>query len=73
MRENSKQFKVYLKGIIDEVEDDMTIHVIGGTSKSPVPDEENLESITQDLFAFIKSLSDTDKLDLSIIAKVVED
>ena len=51
----------------------MTIHVIGGTSKSPVPDEENLESNTQDLFAFIKSLSDTDKLDLSIIAKVVED
>ena len=66
MRENSKQFKVYLKGILDGVDE-------GGTANKPVPDEENISSIAEDLLAFINSLSETDKLELSIIAKVVED
>ena len=73
MRENSKQFKVYLKGILDGVDEDGTIHVVGGTANKPVPDEENISSIAEDLLAFINSLSETDKLELSIIAKVVED
>ena len=73
MRENSKQFKVYLKGILDGVDEDGTIHVVVGTANKPVPDEENISSIAEDLLAFINSLSETDKLELSIIAKVVED
>ena len=36
MRENLNQIKFVLKGKIDSIEDDMTINVIGGTSKNPL-------------------------------------
>ena len=56
MRENLNQKKFILKGKIDSIEDDMTINVIGGTAKNPIPDSENLQDIAEKLFAFYQSL-----------------
>ena len=72
MRENLNQIKFVLKGKIDSIEDDMTINVIGGTSKNPIPDSENLQDIAEKLFAFYQSLEVEDDTELIIQAKKIE-
>ena len=72
MRENLNQIKFVLKGKIDSIEDDMTINVIGGTSKNPIPDSENLQDIAEKLFAFYQSLEIEDDTELIIQARKIE-
>ena len=72
MRENLNQIKFVLKGKIDSIEDDMTINVIGGTSKYPIPVSENLQDIAEKLFAFYQSLEVEDDTELIIQARKIE-
>ena len=71
MRENLNQIKFVLKGKIDSIEDDMTINVIGGTSKNPIPDSEKLKDISEKQFSFYQSLEVEEDTELIIQAKKI--
>ena len=72
MRSATNELKFVLKGKIDSIEDDMTINVIGGTSKNPIPDSDNLQDIAEKLFAFYKSLDVEDDTELIVTLRKIE-